>query len=245
MRGPRGWIDSASGCPDGEGMEGPKGAPVMEGELPPLNVDRTVMREVLTTGVEGKNKFGVEFEGYEITSDGVEVPFSDGTTVMGCLLVGADGVRSRVKRQLVPDDVLLDTQGRFLIGKTALTAVVSESFNDDALKGTAILRHQSRSNPLTLLPEPMHLTKSEIVATPDEYYLLGPHRAHRPFWMDDSALLKLSSERVATLAECFTSHRDAHSRLCSHIKIESKLSCRALHRLGQHCHNGRAKAALL
>ena len=124
---------------------------------------------MLSRGLEGKIRFGMEFERYEITAEGVEVSFSDGTKVKGCLLVGADGARSRVKRQLVPDDVLLDTPGRFLFGKTVLTAEVGETFNKDALEGMAMVRDQSGSNPLTLLLEPMRFTKSDNITLPDDY----------------------------------------------------------------------------
>jgi 2-polyprenyl-6-methoxyphenol hydroxylase-like FAD-dependent oxidoreductase len=193
----------------GKGMEGPKGVPVMDGELAPLNVDRTVMREVLSRGVEGRIQFGMEFERYEITAEGVEVSFSDGTKVEGCLLVGADGARSRVKRQLVPDDVLLDTEGRFLFGKTVLTAEVCETFNKDALEGMAMVRDQSGSNPLSLLLEPMRFTKSDNITLPYDYiyWVLIAHTDR--FAMSDSTLLRLSSEEAATLAERLTSHWDA------------------------------------
>jgi 2-polyprenyl-6-methoxyphenol hydroxylase-like FAD-dependent oxidoreductase len=193
----------------GEGTEGPRGAPVMDGEVMPMNVDRTVMREVLSQGLDGQIEFERDFERYEITAEGVEVSFSDGTRVTGCLLVGADGAWSRVKRQLVPDDYLLDTQGRFLFGKTALTAEVVELFDKEASTGMTMVRDQSQSNPLTLLLEPMHFTRSEMVTLPDDYvyWVLIAHIDR--FGMDDSSLLQLSSENAASLAERLTAHWDA------------------------------------
>lgn len=166
---------------NGEATDGPKGALMTLGE--PLNVDRTVVRSVLAQGLEERIKFNMDFEGYEIDADGVEVSFSDGTKVRGCLLVGADGARSRIKRQLVPDDVLLDTQGRFLFGKTALTAEVSEAFNEQALKGMTIVRDRSQEKPLTLLLEAMRFTKSETAVVLPEDYIYWVLIAHIDrFW---------------------------------------------------------------
>jgi len=106
----------------------------------------------------------------------------------------------------VPDDVLLDTEGRFLFGKTALTAEISEHFNEEALKGMAMLRDRSHSNPLTLLMEPMRFMKTETVVTLPQDYIYWVLIAHIDrFGMDDANLLKLESGEAATLAETLSS----------------------------------------
>ncbi|KAI8147311.1 hypothetical protein BJV82DRAFT_700855 [Fennellomyces sp. T-0311] len=44
------------------------------------------------------------FESYELMDDGVQVTFTDGTVACGSVVVGADGVNSRVCRQLIGPD---------------------------------------------------------------------------------------------------------------------------------------------
>ncbi|KAJ1565652.1 hypothetical protein HK096_000766 [Nowakowskiella sp. JEL0078] len=63
-------------------------------------VDRTQLRKVLTTGINVQ--FGKRCVGYESTSEKVIAKFEDGTTVEGSILVGADGVRSVIRNQLLP-----------------------------------------------------------------------------------------------------------------------------------------------
>ncbi|WP_433557930.1 FAD-dependent oxidoreductase [Pseudonocardia xinjiangensis] len=65
--------------------------------------DRATLRRLLLTGLEDVVQFGAEFVGYEQRPDGtVEASFADGRTVVGDVLVGADGAGSRVRRQYLP-----------------------------------------------------------------------------------------------------------------------------------------------
>ncbi|KAK5303650.1 hypothetical protein LTR99_005412 [Exophiala xenobiotica] len=99
-----------------DGMRGPDGS----GQKA-WNADRTVMRKILLTGLDDHIEFGKKFERYEFSDDnGITAYFVDGTSVLGKMLVGADGVRSSVRRQLVPEQVMLDTEVRAVFGKTPI-----------------------------------------------------------------------------------------------------------------------------
>lgn len=85
------------------------------------NADREVLRSVLLAGLEDYVSFGKKFERYEITEDGVSAHFTDSTTEKGSFLVGADGVRSVVRRHFLPNMTVLDTEGRAVFGKSTIT----------------------------------------------------------------------------------------------------------------------------
>jgi 2-polyprenyl-6-methoxyphenol hydroxylase-like FAD-dependent oxidoreductase len=73
-------------------------------------VDRASLREVLLSGLGAAVHFGKAFERYETGPDGrVTAHFADGSHATGDVLVGADGVNSRVRRQYLPHAEPVDT----------------------------------------------------------------------------------------------------------------------------------------
>jgi 2-polyprenyl-6-methoxyphenol hydroxylase-like FAD-dependent oxidoreductase len=85
-------------------------------------VSRVTLRGVMLAGLEDVVEFGKEFTGYERMGDGkVRALFADGSSAVGDVLVGADGARSRVRRQLLPQARTIDTPGFGVGGKLALT----------------------------------------------------------------------------------------------------------------------------
>ena len=86
-------------------------------------VDRLTLREILLAGLDGMVHLGKEFTRYELLPTGeVQAHFADGSAATGDLLVGADGVNSRVRQQLLPEVTLTDTGTRWLGGRTPLDA---------------------------------------------------------------------------------------------------------------------------
>lgn len=74
------------------------------------SVSRMTLRQVLLTGLEQHIHFDKTFTRYEQHANGsVTAFFDDGTQAMADLLVGADGARSKVRRQLLPEARLENT----------------------------------------------------------------------------------------------------------------------------------------
>jgi 2-polyprenyl-6-methoxyphenol hydroxylase-like FAD-dependent oxidoreductase len=78
-----------------------------DAEIDPVNseksVSRMTLRQVLLTGLEDITAFGKQFERYEENADGtVTAFFADGSSATGDVLVGADGARSKLRKQRLP-----------------------------------------------------------------------------------------------------------------------------------------------
>src|SRR5262245_30786756 len=81
--------------------------------------DRHVLRYLLLATLGECVHFGKQLTGFAVLADGaVRVAFADGTTAIGDLLVGADGVGSAVRRQLVGPVEPVETGLRGAIGRT-------------------------------------------------------------------------------------------------------------------------------
>ena len=86
------------------------------------SVSRMTLRQVLMTGLEDVIKFGKEFTGFEQHADGtVTAHFADGSSAIGDLLVGADGVGSRVRKQYLPQARQEDTGIIAIAGKLPIS----------------------------------------------------------------------------------------------------------------------------
>jgi 2-polyprenyl-6-methoxyphenol hydroxylase-like FAD-dependent oxidoreductase len=96
------------------------GAPSPGVVAPGRAVDRLILRETLLAGLEDAVWFGKEFTRYDLRGAEVVAHFADGTEAASDVLVGADGVGSRVRQQVFPEVRLLDTSTRWLGGRTVL-----------------------------------------------------------------------------------------------------------------------------
>ena len=106
--------------PGGQGGGGvaPPGGGVVVG------VDRAFLRKTLFEGIEEMTVFGAQVVGYTQQEDGVAARFADGTTSpVGSLLVGADGVRSVITKQLTKGALkVYDTGARAIHGSSPVAA---------------------------------------------------------------------------------------------------------------------------
>ena len=191
----------------------------MEADKEPLNADRTVLRGVLMRGVEEYVEFGKDFVEFETTAEGVKVRFADGSEVEGSLLVGADGARSRVRKQLLPELEIVDTEGRFMYGRTAITPQLLKKFDKRPLDGMTGIHDRTLELPMILLLEPVRFKDNEFRKDlPDDYiYWVLLARRDR-FEIDDEKLLRLSSDEAAELSRKCTSNW--HSSLQALLEVQ-------------------------
>ncbi|GAA3341607.1 FAD-dependent monooxygenase [Amorphoplanes nipponensis] len=100
------------------------------------HVDRDTFRRALRTGLDDVVHFGRTVTGYRVTSAGrVRVEFAEGGSDEGDLLVGADGVGSAVRRQLLPHAVVRDLGLRCLYGRMPLDATTGPEVPADFDRG--------------------------------------------------------------------------------------------------------------
>ncbi|KAK3175458.1 hypothetical protein K4F52_010246 [Lecanicillium sp. MT-2017a] len=98
--------------------------------------------------------FGKRLEKYHVVEDDlVEAVFSDGSVELGTLLVGADGIRSGVRRQLLPNMPIFETGGRSIFGKTALNHEIEPKMPKELQSGMSLIGKPDV--PVTLLCEAM------------------------------------------------------------------------------------------
>ena len=97
--------------------------PPNEGPDRHTGVNRRTLREILLAGLGDSFHAGLGVESYDEDVDGVTVRLSDGSIARGDVLVGADGIRSVVRGQKLPevDVVEAGIHGLGVYGRTPLT----------------------------------------------------------------------------------------------------------------------------
>lgn len=179
--------------------------------------DRTVLRNILQEGLKGDISYGKQLKSYTITSNGVNAEFTDGNIAEGTLIVGADGVRSAVRRQYLPDHKPLDTNGSCIYGKTPLTPELMERFPARAVKWMTLVLDRTPmtqtldidETPLTLLLEPIRFQKNEHRSNlPMDYIYWVLIARTAVFGRERSELFRLSGEESALLSQTLTEEWD-------------------------------------
>ena len=178
-------------------------------ELPShLNVNRATLRQILFTGLEDIVHFGKKLSQYESDERGVTITFEDGTEARGDLLVGADGIRSRVRKQRVPHADTQDTGVRAIYGRIPISEamkLVPEQAREDVF--TIAVDAQKLFLGLGPVVFPLRpdvaasqfMPKAEL-RPQDDYVVCIVGGRKELFGQDDSHLLALSSEELQTLS---------------------------------------------
>jgi 2-polyprenyl-6-methoxyphenol hydroxylase-like FAD-dependent oxidoreductase len=86
-------------------------------------VHRRTLRQVLSARIDDDLHIGAPVVSFEEDADGVTVTLADGSTARGDVLVGADGIRSAVRTQLMPQVPVIPTgiKGIGVYGRTPIT----------------------------------------------------------------------------------------------------------------------------
>ncbi len=114
------------------------------------NADRAVLRSLLLTGLEDHISFSKSFLKAEFTPSGVFAHFGDGSSGEGTMIIGADGSRSRLRKQYLPNHHHYDTEGRAIYGKTILTDEVISRMPQQLLRGISLVQGKTSESPRTL-----------------------------------------------------------------------------------------------
>lgn len=125
---------------DARRLEFPK--PITAG-LDSVPIDRTWIRSLTTQDIEDVIEYGKEFTSYQLHDNKVQAQFSDGSTARGVLLVGADGIKSRVRKGLQPMRKLQDLERWVMWGRTPLTEALKRSISNDLLSWCMYLDHEA------------------------------------------------------------------------------------------------------
>jgi 2-polyprenyl-6-methoxyphenol hydroxylase-like FAD-dependent oxidoreductase len=122
-----------------------------------------MLRSVLLRSQSQHITYHSAFTSYSVAPNGITARFADGTECLGSLLVGADGIRSRVAAQLAGKQAApMDLGLRIIYGKTPLTPEVEAQLHLTMKKGISFVTDRSSDgHKVTLVFETMRFDHPE------------------------------------------------------------------------------------
>lgn len=169
-------------------------------------IDRSTFRETLLTSLQDQVFFGRSLTHYEVHDDKVTAFFTDRTSEDGVLLVGADGVRSRVRKQYIPKYAGIDTGMRIIFGKTPLTPEFLDKLPESHRRGMSLVTDPDDASQPTLLFESIRFPHADEVSfplpSPYMYWCLLAHASELP--ISDEKSWYISSQDAADLSRDLT-----------------------------------------
>jgi 2-polyprenyl-6-methoxyphenol hydroxylase-like FAD-dependent oxidoreductase len=196
--------------------------------------DRTVLRNILLSGLDDNISFGKSLLEYTTTENGkIVAKFADGSSENGTLLVGADGIHSRIRKQYLPSHRPLDTNGSCIYGKTPLTPELLEIFPKRATKWMTLIIDRTPmtqtldvdETPLTLLLEPIRFANnSHRKDLPADYIYWVLISRTDVFETHTKELLYLNGEDSAKLSLNLTQEWDPSFRVLFYLQDSSQTS---------------------
>lgn len=156
-----------------------KGAAVAD-----ICVHRKTMLEILATGLDEHIRFDHCLTEYQENAEGVTARFDNGYEERGALLVGADGIGSTVRRQLLPGITPEDTGLACIYGRTAATIANCRAIGPEICAGSSAVVASGFAAVIDLMffRDPMPRLAAQIVPecritdVPEYFYwaLTGP-----------------------------------------------------------------------
>ena len=130
--------------------------PPNEGERPHTGVHRRTLRAILRARLGDSFHPGQPVTAYHETKDDVTVTLADGSTAEGDVLVGADGIRSAVRRQKLPGTTVIDAgvRGLGVFGRTPLTPELAAQLPPHLYQGVIIAADRQGSRLLIAVYRP-------------------------------------------------------------------------------------------
>jgi 2-polyprenyl-6-methoxyphenol hydroxylase-like FAD-dependent oxidoreductase len=130
--------------------------PPNDGDRPHTGVHRRTLRAILRARLGDSFHPGKAVTGYQETPDKVTVTLDDGTTAEGDVLVGADGIRSAVRRQKLPETTVIDAgvRGLGVFGRTPLTPELAAQLPPRLFEGVLIAADRKGSRLLIAVYRP-------------------------------------------------------------------------------------------
>lgn len=151
---------------------------------PDLCVHRQTLREILQCGVARHIHFDHRFRYMEERENGIVASFANGVSATGSVLVGADGMASAVRTQLLPALIPQGTGFACIYGRTPATPSNCRKFGVDLCAGTSVIQAEGFAGIVDVMcfREPMPVLASGIApdcrltAVEDYFYwaLIGP-----------------------------------------------------------------------
>jgi len=96
-------------------------------------VDRGILRSALLAGVKDNVVFGKTFSHFQQTDDNVAICFEDGSIVTCDLLIGADGAKSNLRKQLLPGSPVKELGINSIYGRTPFVTGGQNILTDDLI----------------------------------------------------------------------------------------------------------------
>jgi salicylate hydroxylase len=114
--------------------------PPNDGPRPHTAIDRLTLRQILAARLADVVQVGAAATGWARDGDRVRLHLADGSTAEGDVLVGADGVNSVVRRELLPEAEVIDTgvRGLGIFMRTPLTPEIHDALPPILLDGFVI-----------------------------------------------------------------------------------------------------------